>query len=346
MSRPTVIGALDGIPVEAVTLTAGGLTARLMTFGARLTELWVPGRNGTLADIVLGFDTVAEYHASTAYVGATCGRYGNRIRGGRFVLDGQPVQVDCNENGNHLHGGAAGLERKVWTIAKLAESRVVFTTVSPAGEMGFPGTVRASAAYDLSPEGLTVTMTAETDAPTVLNLVHHSYFNLAGQGSGDVLGQMLRLDAPFHTPVDAGLLPTGAVLPVAGTPFDFTTAKPIGCDIAAVPGGYDHNFCLGGAGRKMRGCATAWDPVSGRKMTLTTTEPGVQFYAGGSLPDGAAAKAGVRLCRFAGFALETQKFPDSPNNAHFPSSRVDPGRPYRHEMQYRFTRCTAEGDDL
>ena len=346
MNRPTVIGALDAIPVEAVTLTAGGLTARLMTFGARLTELWVPGRDGTLADIVLGFDTVEQYRTSTAYIGATCGRYGNRIRGGRFMLDDQPVQVDCNENGNHLHGGAAGLERKVWTIAELAESRVVFTIVSPAGEMGFPGTVRASAACDLSPEGLTVSMTAETDAPTVLNLVHHSYFNLAGQGSGDVLRQMLRLDAPFYTPVDAGLLPTGAVLPVAGTPFDFTRAKPIGRDIGTVPGGYDHNFCLGGAGQGLRACATAWDPVSGRKMTLAATEPGVQFYAGGSLPEGDPAKAGARLCRFAGFALETQKFPDSPNNAHFPSSRVDPGAPYRHQMQYRFTRCTEAGDDL
>ena len=352
MTERRTIGAVNGQPVEAVTLRSGALSATLISFGARLTELWVPDRNGVHADIVLGFDTLAEYEATETYFGATCGRYGNRIRRGRFMLDGAMVQVDCNEHGNHLHGGVAGFDRKVWAIADLTDSRVVFTALSEAGEMGFPGRSTLTAIYDLASDGLTITMQADTDAPTVMNMVHHSYFNLAGQGTGDVLGQMIRLDAPFYTPVDAELLATGEVLSVAGTAFDFTAAKPIGRDIADLPGvgaeifgdggGYDHNWCLDGTGA----CATAWDPASGRKMVLTTTEPGVQFYTGGYLSPSHKGKAGASLCKYAGFTLETQKFPDAPNFAHFPQCRLNPGETYRQRMQFRFTTCTETGDDL
>ncbi len=352
MSNRRTIGTVDGQPVEAVTLTAGSISAKLISFGARLTELWVPDRDGTRADIVLGFDTLAEYEATETYFGATCGRYGNRIRKGRFALDGAPVQVHCNEHGNHLHGGVDGFDRKVWTIANLTDARVVFATVSEAGEMGFPGRSNLTATYDLSPEGLTITMEADTDAPTVMNMVHHSYFNLAGQGSGNVLGQMIRLDAPFYTPVDAELLATGEVVSVAGTAFDFTEAKPIGRDIADLPGvgaeifgeggGYDHNWCLDGTGA----CATAWDPVSGRKLLLTTTEPGVQFYTGGYLSSSHKGKAGAMLCKYAGFTLETQKFPDAPNYAHFPQCRLNAGDTYRQEMRFGFTTCDVVGHDL
>lgn len=357
MTRKT-FGNLGKAPVEEVTLDNGrGIRARLITYGARLTELWVPGRDGRQADIVLGFDTLEEYLATDTYFGATCGRYGNRIRRGRFALDGAAIQVDCNEHGNHLHGGAEGFDRKNWQIADLTATRATFAVDSTAGEMGFPGRANLRATYELTDDnGLRIVMEADTDAPTLMNMVHHSYFNLAGQGSGDVLGQVLRLDAPFYTPVDDELLATGEVLSVAGTPFDFLRAKPIGRDIAALPsvgaeifgegGGYDHNWCLGGAGSRVRPCAKAWDPASGRMMTLTTTEPGVQFYTGGYLSNAIRGKAGAALCKYAGFTLETQKFPDSPNFAHFPHCRLNPGERYRQEMNFTFTTCTEAGDAL
>ena len=346
MTTRTPYGTVDCQPVEQVTLTHGALTARLITFGARLTELWVPGRDGTRADIVLGFDTAAEYQTSDAYFGATCGRYGNRIAKGQFALDGTGFQLDCNEGANHLHGGAQGLDRKIWSIADLTDTSVTFTALSPDGEMGFPGRASLSATYTLTDDGLSIVMQAHTDAPTVMNMVHHSYFNLAGQGSGDVLGQMIRLDAPFYTPVDDALLATGEVLAVKGTAFDFTTAKPIGSDIAALPMGYDHNWCLGDAGATLRVAATAWDPASGRKLVLTTNEPGVQFYTGGYLTPAHKGKGGAALCKFAGFTLETQMFPGAPNHAHFPSCRLNPGEAYRQEMHFRFTACTPDGGDL
>jgi aldose 1-epimerase len=356
MTKRNLYGTVQGEPVEAVTLAAGSLRATLITFGARLTELWVPGRDGTLADVVLGFDTLPEYEATETYFGATCGRYGNRIRKGRFALDGVVHQVDCNEHDNHLHGGVGGFDRKVWSIADLTDTSVVFTAVSAAGEMGFLGRANLRTTYSLTKTGLSVVMEADTDAPTLMNMVHHSYFNMAGQGSGNVLGQMIRLNAPFYTPVDDELLATGEVLAVKGTAFDFTTAKPIGRDIAALPGvgaeifgeggGYDHNWCLSDAGCQLRVAATAWDPVTGRKMVLTTTEPGVQFYTGGYLSSAHRGKAGATLCKYAGFTLETQKFPDAPNFAHFPQCRLNPGETYRQEMHFRFTPCSENGDDL
>lgn len=349
-------GTADGQLVEQVTLTCGALTARLITFGARLTELWLPGRDGTLADVVLGFDTLAEYQATETYFGATCGRYGNRIRKGQFALDGVPHQVDCNEQGNHLHGGVDGFDHKVWSIAHQTETSVVLTAVSAADEMGFPGRANLRATYALTENGLSIVMEANTDAPTLMNMVHHSYFNLAGQGSGNVLGQMIRLNAPFYTPVDDELLATGEVLSVNGTAFDFSAAKAIGRAIAGLPGvdaetlddggGYDHNWCLADAGSTLREAATAWDPVSGRKIVLTTTEPGVQFYTGGYLSSAHKGKAGATLCKYAGFTLETQKFPDAPNFAHFPQCRLNPGQAYRHEMHFAFTTCTETGADL
>ena len=199
-------GTHDGQPVQAVTLTnANGLRARLITFGARLTELHVPDRHGRLDDIVLGCDTLADYAATATYFGATCGRYGNRIAGGLVTLDGRTVQLDCNEGPNHLHGGRAGFDRKLWTIATLGEAAVTFTALAEDGEMGFPGACHLRATYALGDDNrLTVTMQADTTRTTLMNMVHHSYFNLAGQGSGDVLGQKVRLAARFYTPVDAG----------------------------------------------------------------------------------------------------------------------------------------------
>ena len=340
-------GQLDGQAVQAVTLQAGAMTARLITWGARLTELHVPDRDGVTADVVLGFDTLAEYQATDHYFGATCGRYGNRIANGAFALAGQAVQVDCNEHGNHLHGGRQGFDRKHWAITDHGADHVTFAAVSEDGEMGFPGRCSLRAAYRLTALALTITMTADTTKTTVMNMVNHSYFNLAGQGSGTILGHHLQIDSAFYTPVDGALLATGELLSVVGTPFDFRTAKPIGRDIAArsaegerildTGGGYDHNWCLGGAGALLRDCATLTDPASGRRMTLRTTEPGVQVYTCGSMTDGVAAKAGRRMARFGGLTFETQKFPGSPNHAHFPACTLHPGESYRHVMDCAFS---------
>ena len=340
-------GTLDGQPVQAVTLESGPLRARLITYGARLTELWVPGRDGAPADIVLGHDTLEDYRATKTFFGATAGRYANRIREGRFRLQGQDHQLDRNEGANHLHGGAQGFDRKVWRLADHSATWATLTATSPDGEMGFPGACDLNVTYELTDDSLRVTMAATTDRPTIMNMVHHSYFNLAGHASGDVLSHELRLDAPFYTPVDGELLTTGEVLSVHGTPFDFTTAKPIGRDLDALAGvggavfgeggGYDHNWCLAGAGEDLRLCAEVRDPASGRRMTLRTTEPGVQVYTGGYLEESVIGKGGVPYAKFGGFTLETQKFPGTPSHAHFPTCTLLPGEAYRHEMVFGFS---------
>ncbi len=336
MAEVASIGQVGGFEVRAVTLTGGGLRVKLLTLGARLAELWVPDAKGVLADIVLGQDDLAGWLTHGAYLGATCGRYANRIAGGRFVLDGRAVQVDRNEGVQHLHGGAAGFDLKVWEIESHAADHVTFATTSPDGEMGFPGTMVARVTYRISGLGLLIEMTATTDAPTVVNLVNHAYFNLAGQGAGDVLGHQLQLEAGFYLPVDASLIPTGEVRAVAGTAFDFRTVRAIG-DALPGAGGFDHNLCLtaplGADG--LRPCLMAVDHTSGRSMRLRTTEPGVQLYTGAHF-NGGPGKAGARYPRFAGFAVETQRFPDSPNRPHFPQARLEPSEIYLHRMQFDF----------
>jgi aldose 1-epimerase len=343
-----VFGHIGATAVHAVTIeNRNGLYARLITFGARLTELWVPDRMGKPGDVVLGFDTLNDYLATDHYFGATCGRYGNRIANGQFRLGSREFQLDQNEGRNHLHGGKAGFDCKVWTIAELAPARVVFVAVSHDGEMGYPGTCQLRSTYELTDDNrLLITMEAVSDADTLMNMVHHSYFNLAGHGSGDVCGHIMQLNSPFYTPVDHELLATGEVLAVAGTPFDFRTPKSVGQDIDALPvvavgdlvgGGYDHNWCLGDAGVAMRDVVDLSDPVSGRRMRLRSTEPGVQIYTGGYLTDRVMAKRGSRMCRFAGLTFETQKFPGAPNHPHFPAATLRADEPYCHVMEFAFT---------
>ena len=323
-----IFGQIDGQDVPLLTLQNGNLIARVTPYGARLVELWTPDRDGNLADIVLGHDSAEEYRAGTSYFGATCGRYANRIAQGQFVLDGVTHQLDRNEAPNTLHGGREGFDRKIWGYR--VEGQVVeFFTTSPDGEMGFPGEVTALCRYELTADDhLLITMTARTSAPTVINLVNHAYFNMAGQGSGSMLAQELRLNAAHYTPVGEGRIPTGDAQAVTETPFDFTTLRPIGTH------GFDHNWCLPGDG--MRDCAEARDPVSGRRLRLRTDQPGVQFYTGGYIPDGLPGKAGAVLGPFAGFTLETQKYPDSPNQPGFPSSVLRPGEDYLHRMEFAF----------
>lgn len=337
-----VFGHIDGQSVHAVTLGgASGPRARIITYGARLAELWVPDRAGTLADIVLGHDDAPGYAATTGYLGATCGRYSNRIAGAQFMLDGREVRLDPNEGAKHLHGGSAGFDRKIWDIAESSDRSVTLTAVSEDGEMGYPGRLSLRVRYRLDrADRLWISMEATTDAPTVVNMVNHSYFNMAGHASGPVMGQHLRLGATHYTPVDSDLIPTGEVLAVEGTAFDFQRLRKIG---AALPSdaGFDHNLCLTGPmvpkwGEALRFCAEAVDPASGRRMEVWTTEPGVQFYTGAHLGS-ASGKDGVPIAPFTGFTLETQTFPDSPNQPQFPSARLAPGQAYRHLMAFDFT---------
>jgi aldose 1-epimerase len=337
MARITTLGQIGGAEVRQATLEAKGLRVVLLTYGARLAELWVPDAKGTLADIVLGQDSLDDWQTHGTYLGATCGRYANRIAGGRFSLDGHSVQVDRNEGANSLHGGAKGFDLKHWQIADHSDTHVTFATTSPDGDMGYPGTLQARVTYRIDGLGLTIEMLATTDAATVVNLVNHAYFNLAGQGVGDVMGQTLQVDAGHYLPVDDQLIPTGEVLSVTGTAFDFRQPRLVGASLPS-ESAFDHNLCLsvplGADG--LRPCLTATDPNSGRRMTLSTTEPGVQLYTGAHFADG-PGKQGARYPRFAGYAVETQRFPDTPNNPQFPSARLDPGQTYRHVMRFDFT---------
>lgn len=337
MADITLIGQIGGADVHRATLSGGdGLTVSLLTYGARLTELWVPDRTGVLADIVLGQDTLEDWQTHGIYLGATCGRYSNRIAGGRFALDGRTIAVDQNEGPTHLHGGGAGFDRRLWHIASHSAAHVTMTLASPDGDMGYPGALRVETTYRIAGLGLEIAMSATTDVPTIVNLVNHAYYNLAGHGSGTVLDQELRVGAGFYLPVDDQLIPTKEVLSVTGTAFDFRSPRPIGRTMPG-EGGFDHTLCLSAAlgADGLRPCLEATDPTSGRSLRLATTEPGVQLYTGAHFAN-TPGKAGARYPRFAGFAIETQRFPDSPNTPHFPSARLEPGRTYRHRMRFSF----------
>lgn len=324
---------------------AAGVAVKLIAYGARLTEFLLPDAQGRLVDVVLGFDTLAQYQASDAYMGATCGRYGGRIRNGRFALEGKLLQVSLNEGTQHAHGGHLGFDRKVWQAeTDSACNRVVFTLTSPDGDEGYPGSVTASTSYRLTDSHvLEITMRARSDRVTVINMLHHTYWNLAGHDNGDVRTHRLELPADFYLPIDEYLVPTGEVRSVAGTAFDFRVAKPIGQDLDSVPtaaGGYDHNWCINGLGDELRRCATLADPQSGRALEIFSTEPGVQLYTGGHLGPSVVGKGGGRYRQYAGVALETQRFPDAPNLPHFPSVRLTPGTTYEHRMHIRLHTAT------
>ena len=350
MIQDEPFGEIDGRSVRAFRLDGdAGVTARLIDFGARLTELHVPGRDGQTADIVLGFDEVQSYTKSASYFGATVGRYGNRIARGRFTLLGTEYQVDCNEKNNHLHGGRHGWDSRIWDAEAGADgTSVTFRTTSAHGEMGFPGACMVSSTYRLTGTRLRITMEVVPDATTVINMVHHSYFNLAGHASGDVLAQQMRIDGDFYVPADGELIPTGEILAVAGTPFDFRERHaiglhldalgPVGTDVVEGGSGWDHNWCLRVADEDgLVEAAEIHDPASGRTLRLRTTEPGLQMYVGGYLNDSIVGKGGNRYCRYAGFTLETQKLPNSPRFAHFPTATVRAGETYHHEMVFDFS---------
>ncbi|HTK29812.1 MAG TPA: aldose epimerase family protein [Vicinamibacterales bacterium] len=338
----------DGQPVEIFTLTNGaGLEVRTMSYGATIVSLRVPDRDGRAADVVLGFDTFDEYVTKKPpYFGAVVGRYGNRIAKGRFTLDGRTYTLATNNGPNHLHGGVRGFDKVVWSAAPFEREGtvgVVYSYTSRDGEEGYPGTLKAQVTYTIGAgRALTVDYEAETDKATPVNLTQHSYFNLAGEGSGDILGHRLTIHASRFTPVDATLIPTGVLAPVAGTPFDFTSPHAIGDRIAADDpqlkngNGYDHNWVIDRDAPGLEPAAHLADPSSGRTLDVSTTEPGVQFYSGNFLDGTIAGKAGHVYGRRSGLCLETQHFPDSPNHDGFPSTIVRPGTPYSSKTVFAF----------
>jgi aldose 1-epimerase len=357
-------GSVDGTPVDRYTLSNGRVTAKILTYGGIIQELWAPDRRGRSANITLGFKDLAGYLSpayikSNPYFGAIIGRYGNRIAKGRFTLDGKEYSLDINNPPNSLHGGFEGFNRKVWTATQLSNG-VQLTYHSPAGEgctpthvppsdppcsTGYPGNVDTTVTYTLDKgNDLRIDYKATTDAPTVLNLTNHAYWNLAGEGSGTIYGHLLRINADAFTPVDETLIPTGEIRPVAGTPFDFRSFHAVGerirgNDQQLVFGrGYDHNWVLRSpqhAGLNV--AAQLVEPRSGRELSILTTEPGLQFYSGNFLDGTLYGTSGRQYRQSDGLALETQHFPDSPNKPNFPSTVVRPGQTYQTSTIYAFS---------
>jgi aldose 1-epimerase len=333
----------DGTPVKLFVLTNGKLTAKLTNYGAILTELLVPDRDGKPGNVVLGFDNLDGYLAPHPFFGATVGRVANRVAGGKFTLDGKEYHLAVNNGPNSLHGGLKGFDKVVWKAEEIHSSQgpaVKFTYTSPDGEEGYPGNLAVSVTYTLTSDAVKIAYEATTDKATPVNLTNHSYFNLAGPASGTILGHELRLNADEYTPGDATMIPTGKIAPVKGTPLDFTTRTRIGARIAEIPGepgGYDHNFVLRplDASKPML-AAEVYEPSTGRLMEVYTTEPGIQFYTGNFL-DGSVKAAGGVVCRKnQAFCLEAQHYPDSVNHPSFPSTILRPGSTYRQTTTYRF----------
>ena len=329
-------GEVEGQPVDLYTLTnANGLVMTVTNYGGIVVSLTVPDKAGNLGDIVLGFSTVADYVKNSPYYGCIVGRYGNRIGKAKFSLDGQEYALAANNGENSLHGGVKGFDKVIWAAKEVKTDNAVgveLKYLSKDMEEGFPGNLDATVTYWLTNDNeFKIEYAATTDKPTVVNLTHHSYFNLAGEGSGDILGHELTINADTYTPVDQGLIPTGKLEPVEGTPMDFRTATAVGARIDAdfeqlkFGKGYDHNWVLN---RKSAGdmelAATVFEPKSGRVMEVLTTEPGLQFYAGNFLDDSRTGKSGKVNGFRTGLCLETQHYPDSPNKPDFPTVVLKP----------------------
>jgi aldose 1-epimerase len=333
----------DGATIDLYVLkNAKGSTAKIITYGATLTELWVKDRSGKLGDVVLGFDNLQGYLGKHPWFGATVGRVANRIANGRFKLDGRQYSLEINDPPNNLHSGSKDLSRVVWKAEPVHErngAAVRFTYDSPEGDEGFPGRLLVTILYRLTDnDELQLEYTAKTDKATPVNLTNHSYFNL--NGNKDVLNEVLQLNAEKYTPVDATLIPTGKIAPVAGTPLDFTHPTAIGAHIAEMkgnPGGYDHNFVLATETGKLKLAARVFDESSGRQMEVWTTEPGVQFYSGNFLDGSITGKRGVVYGKYSGFCLETQHFPNAVNQPAFPSVILRPPAIYSTQTIYKFS---------
>jgi aldose 1-epimerase len=340
VTRVASSAMVDGKAIEVFTLTnSSGVEVKALTFGGVISSWRVPDRTGQMGDIVLGFDDPATYiKGNSAFFGAVAGRYANRIGKAQFTLDGKTFKLAANNGPNHLHGGTVGFDKVLWQGESLKVKDgvgVAFTRTSPDGEEGYPGTLKVRVSYTLTNANeLIVAYEATTDKATPINLTQHSYFNLAGQGNGDILGHEVRINADRYTPVDETLIPTGELAPVDTTPFDFRKPTAIGARINSehpqmgIGRGYDHNWVLARTGAGLSLAAEVFEPKSGRTLTVTTTEPGMQFYTGNFLDGTITGKDGKVYRQRYGFCLETQHFPDSPNRPTFPTTILRPGTKY------------------
>ncbi len=332
-----------GDEVNLYILSNGSIEARIMNYGATVVSLFVPDRDGNRADIVLGCNTLEQYIQGTPYFGSLVGRYANRIANAKFTLDGQEYSLAANQAPHHLHGGEKGFDKVVWQVEETQDIagnvNIKMTYISDDGEEGYPGNLLASVTYTLTSEGeLKMEYQAKTDKPTHVNLTNHSYFNLGGHDSGSVLDHVIQINADRYTPSGPDLVPTGQIKPTAGTPFDFKEPKVISRDMGQVAGGYDHNYVLK---KQQEGelsfAAKLHEPKSGRVMELSTTEPGMQFYTGNFLDGSAPSKNEASYNKNCGLCLETQHFPDTPNQPDFPSTILRPDEKYTHRSIFKFT---------
>lgn len=335
----------DGKPTHLYVMTnSRGMEVCVTNYGGRIVSVMVPDKDGKLRDVVLGHDSIADYVNIDGNFGALIGRYGNRINQGRFKIGDIEYRLPQNNYGHCLHGGPKGFHHSVWDVAAVNDSTVVLTLASPDGEAGFPGNLDVKVVYSLMADNaLKISYTARTDKPTIVNLTNHSYFNLSGDASKDVLDQYVQINADAFTPIDSSFMTTGEIRPVEGTPFDFRTPKPVGQDLDADDEqlrnglGYDHNMVLATGGDSTVVAASIYSPVSGIKMEVYTTEPGLQFYTGNFLDGKVVGKKGVAYPRRSAICMETQHFPDSPNKPDFPSVTLLPGETYHSMCVYKFT---------
>lgn len=335
-------GSFNGEAVTEYTMTnAAGMQVSILNYGGTVTKILTKDKDGKFGDVLLGYDSLPGYvQRGNPYFGCLVGRYGNRIAKGKFTLDGTTYTLAKNNNGQSLHGGIKGYDKVMWKAEKQpGDSSIKLTYISKDGEEGYPGNLTVAVVYTLTADnGLKIDYTATTDKATPVNLTNHCYFNLSAGKDSDILAHQLMLKADKYTEVDSVLIPTGKLPDVKGTPMDFTTAKAIGKDIAAVKGGYDHNWVLTRTGKNMELVTTLYHPASGRYMEVYTTEPGIQFYSGNFL-DGTLkhTKNGQKYVQHAGLCLETQHFPDGPNQPSFPNTILKPGETYRHTSLYKFS---------
>ncbi len=341
----TLFGTLPGgQPVHQIALRSGRLECEILTYGGAIRTLRCPDKNGDMTDVLLGFDTLEDYVAHDAHMGALIGRFANRIGSACFELEGTVYSLAANDGQNHLHGGTDGFDRKVWTVQSVTQNTLVLSYVSPDGEEGYPGTLSVQVTYTLEQDALYIDYRAQSDKTTLCNLTNHVYFNLSGHGSGPVLDQKIKLFARHYTPCGPGSIPTGEIVPVEGTPMDLRTWVTIGEHIddeftqLTDAGGYDHNWCLDGESGVLRPAAAAYSAETGIRMEVETTLPGIQFYSGNYLDGSPAGKGNAPYAKHWGFCLETQLFPDAPHHENFRSAALYPGQEFRAATVYRF-RC-------
>ncbi|KYP13916.1 aldose epimerase family protein, partial [Flavihumibacter sp. CACIAM 22H1] len=334
-------GQVNGQPIELYTLrNAKGTVVTITNYGGIVTSFLAKDKKDSVASIVVGFDSVGPYLQSPPYFGALIGRYSNRIAAGKFSIGDKQYTLATNNGANHLHGGLVGFDKVIWTAAPITDSipSLSLSYLSKDGEEGYPGNLQVQVIYSLTDDdGLRIQYEATTDQPTIVNLTNHSYFNLTGDTKQTIRQHLLQLNADGYTPVDKGLIPTGEIRPVAGTPFDFRTATAIGSRMDSVEGGYDHNYVLTNANGSLQKVATLTEPGSGRILEVWTTEPGIQFYSGNFLDGKFVNHTGTPVQLHTALCLETQHFPDSPNKKEFPSTLLEPGKKYVTETIYKIS---------